>query len=703
MNKITIGQYEFTDDTILENPQKFISNSMLADALEIDTLEFSVYSLASGVMYIITADGDYYATSADEPYVADEGELIKVPYGTAVNLYKDDVLRGQFYIKSVQRTGLYSFKVVCISAIGLLDKQMHNGGIYNGDTVGDLVADIMGGVTYTIESDVAEVVCYGWLPRASARDNLTQVLFSCGASVLKEADGTLAIRFNGARTPSVIQESAVYIGGSVDNPQTVTSIHLIEHAFVAATDNVEEVLFDNVGQASVTNAFIYFDEPFHSLRADGITLVSSGANFAELTGTGTLYGKKYTHSQRELIETINNGAEPNEVNIKDATLVSAVNSNNVMARLKGYYENADVVNLSLVDQDGIKTGDYLTLTDPFGEQFDGIVQQIDETISGIDRANAKLVRGWTPSNFGNNYRNVDIFTTANIWDVPADVTNIRIVLIGGGQGGQSGANGTGTTGGNGGKAGSAGKVLIQDITIPAGVTKYNVIPATGGNGGVQTAGDGNPSVDGANGGASRIRVYGTSVDLYTSDDGAVLENGFIETFSGVAYATSGIDGADGADGATYSPYVPQTTLEWGGITYHSGTNAEGRAISTPSGEIDPDGGLGGGAAVGSNGNDGTRPATGYDTVTDGQGHTSRYREGGNGGNGADASIAGAAQSIRGAGGNGGHGGGGGGEGGNGDQSGDYTQPASFIKGVTGTGGTGSNGGKGGSGAVLIYY
>lgn len=134
MNRITIGQYEFTDETILENPQKFISNSMLADALEIDTLEFSVYSLASGVIYIITDDGYTFATSGDEPYVVDEGYLINTPYATPVYLYKDDVLRAKFYTKSIQRTGLTSYRVQCVSAIGLLDGARTVGGVYEGES-----------------------------------------------------------------------------------------------------------------------------------------------------------------------------------------------------------------------------------------------------------------------------------------------------------------------------------------------------------------------------------------------------------------------------------------------------------------------------------------------------------------------------------------------------------------------------------------
>lgn len=710
MNRITIGQYEFTDETILENPQKFISNSMLADALEIDTLEFSVYSLASGVMYIITDDGYTFATSGDEPYVVDEGYLINLPYGTEVCVYKDDVLRAKFFLQSVQRTGLTSFKVKAISAIGRLDKIMHDGGIYNAEPLGNILAELMGTIPYTVDNEVAQVECYGWLPRASARENLIQLMFSCGASVLKGEDGTIVIRYNGQTTPLEIPNSNVYIGGTVDNPQTVTKISLIEHSFVAATDNVEEVLFDNVGEVAVSGARIYFDEPMHSLRASGITLVSSGANYAELTGTGTLYGKKYTHSQREIVENINPNSEPNEINIKDATLVGALNSNNVMARLKSYYESADIVSVGLINDSGIKTGDYLTLTDPFGEQFDGIVQEMDETISAIDKANTKLVRNWVPSNFGNNYSHYMIKSGYSRFNFPTGYTHARVILIGGGQGGQSGGNGytadnpqTGGAGGLAGQGGEGGRVFIQDITFADGALfSYNTgMGSLGGTQPDRTAGA--DPVDAATD-TSQQETTLTVAGLpeMSSMDGSVLPNGITNTFTGQLYATSGLSGYAGGDGAGYNPDVSQTSLSIGSQTWYSGTNGDNTSTNSPAGWLNANGGRGGGAAYGHDGGAGVDGATNYYIVYNAQNEKCYELDGGNGGNGADADPLPTPTIFpAGQGGLGGNGGGGAGAGGRGDKAGDYID--FYNGGNLGSVGKGSNGGRGAYGIVLIYY
>ena len=702
MNRIVIGSYEFTDDSISENPQKYISNSMLADSLEIDTLEFSVYSYGIGTIYIITSDGYTFATSSDEPYVVDEGYFRNLPYGTPVYLYKDNTLRGKFYTQEIKRIATTEFSVKCISSVGLLDKLMHNGGIYNGVSAGTIIQEIMGTVPYTIENDVSSILCYGWLPRATARANLTKVMFACGSSLLKAVDGSLVIRFNGYSTPTIVPDSVVYINGTVDNPQTVTKISLIEHSFIAAEDNIEEVLFDNTTDVAAVGSTIYFDEPYHSLRADGITIDSSGANYATLTGVGILYGKKYTHAQRELVRNINNEAEPNEINIKDATLVSAVNSNNVMERLESYYSNADIVNVSIVDTIKLKPGDYINLTDPFGESFDGVVQAVDETISDIDKANTTLIRNWTPSAFGNNYSNYILFTEDATWTIPTGVSNIRVFVAAGGSGGQSGANGArgamsngwgqslnGGKGGLGGQGGDAGKVYAIDISVTPGDTGTITI-GLGGSGGVAVD---TTNINGAEGGETTFEYGG---ETYTSNNGAIPPYGIINTFSGERYSLPGNSGIDGGDGITFAYSTPAPTTVTDGITtWTSGSKGRGYIRTRNGEEYQSWGGMGGGPAIGANGGNGEDGSSSISRYTF-EGEYYYYIDGGYGGDGANANPGDDAVTI-GCGGNGGHGGGGAGGGGRGTSDGEPSH------GYGGDGGTGGTGGTGANGYVLIYY
>ena len=448
MNRIVIGSYEFTDDTISENPQKYISNSMLADSLEIDTLEFSVYSYGIGTIYIITSDGYTFATSSDEPYVVDEGYFQNLPYGTPVYLYKDNTLRGKFYTKSILRTGITQFSVSCVSAIGLLDGARTLGGIYEGETAGSIISALMADASFTdftVDSEIANLAVYGWIPAGSVRDALNQILFAFGASILKQENGSIRIYYIGATTPKVISDAMNYIGGSVDNPQTVTDVNLYEHSFVVSTDNVEEVLFDNSLTTSANGLTMIFSEPFHSLRTTGTLVIDdSGANYAVVTGLGQLIGKKYTHTRRLLSQSTELDGERNEVTISDATLVSTANSSNCLKRLVNYYKNAIPMNVSLVDNSGLKPGDYIQLTDPFGDTVQGFIQAIDETVSDIDKAESTIIKNYVPTNLGNSYDRYRIVYDTEVvdgyWNFPAELANkaVLIVLFSGAQGGQGG-------------------------------------------------------------------------------------------------------------------------------------------------------------------------------------------------------------------------------------------------------------------------
>ena len=619
MNRIVIGSYEFTDDSISENPQKYISNSMLADSLEIDTLEFSVYSYGIGTIYIITSDGYTFATSSDEPYVVDEGYFQNLPYGTPVYLYKDNTLRGKFYTKSILRTGITQFRVSCVSAIGLLDGARTLGGIYEGETAGSIISALMADASFTdftVDSEIADLAVYGWIPAGSVRDALNQILFAFGASILKQENGSIRIYYIGATTPRVISDAMNYIGGSVDNPQTVTDVNLYEHSFVVSTDNVEEVLFDNSLTTSANGLTMIFSEPFHSLRTTGTLVIDdSGANYAVVTGLGQLIGKKYTHTRRLLSQSTELNGERNEVTISDATLVSTANSSNCLKRLVNYYKNAVPMNVSLVDSSGLKPGDYIQLTDPFGDTVQGFIQAIDETVSEIDKAESTIIKNYIPKNLGNSYDSYLIVTADDFithdennplkgtWMPPAEIRGKEalIVLFSGAQGGQGGyAGGTpgntsgyaskeelyywssssgydstfvyllgmsaiqqGGQGGSGG-AGGASATRILNINVPYLVSSYLVEFGQGGLGGQggqvnfveRTWSGANPYVtvlptQGEEGTDSTITI--PSLGEQSTADGTSFHGTYINLITGQALAQQGETGGSGAKGGNGGP------------------------------------------------------------------------------------------------------------------------------------------------------
>ena len=76
-------------------------------------------------------------------------------------------------------------------------------------------------------------------------------------------------------------------GASVVRDAKVTSVSVTEHQYTPGTESVE--LFEGTAQQGDE---ISFDDPVHSLSANGFTILESGANSAEIaSGSVTHDGK----------------------------------------------------------------------------------------------------------------------------------------------------------------------------------------------------------------------------------------------------------------------------------------------------------------------------------------------------------------------------------------------------------------------------
>lgn len=66
-------------------------------------------------------------------------------------------------------------------------------GFIPGDTLQAILSDVISDVPYVIKSNLQGVKLYGWLPIATQKDNLAQVLFAVGATIKSDLDGILHI------------------------------------------------------------------------------------------------------------------------------------------------------------------------------------------------------------------------------------------------------------------------------------------------------------------------------------------------------------------------------------------------------------------------------------------------------------------------------------------------------------------------------
>lgn len=703
MNKIVYNGHSYQNRTLLEL-DAYISDALVSDALTVDTMTAVVVDKAQKVT-LLAAGG--MLVSADRKLL---GEIEKIDAldkrsrrGDPVWQYRGDDIYGKFYLDNVKQIGKTKYEINTISAVGLLVNDKHFGGVYNGESCGEIIADIIGErVQYTLDPALADVPVYdGWLPIASRRDNLRDVLFAVGGQIRKDSLGELNIVPMQIKEPYEISAQKIYRGGAVANGAPATEIRVTEHKYTKLETDAAETLFEgeaagsNLTTPKGVNAFgvlIELAEPHYDYSAENASIIESGANYAVISSSpnAKLYGKKYSHIKRVIVLRQNTGREPNIWASSKCGLVSLVNAELVAERLMAYYGSGKTIETEFVATYQ-KPGDMVRLTDPFGDEIEGFIASMELVASAKMKAKATIISGFIPAAYGNYYSAVDVITTDGEYTVSAQCKGkIRVVLIGGGGGGHAGTKGEdgtgggqnragqGGAGGQGGQGGAPGKIMVVTISAQPGDRFKRVI----GSGGVGAEYNGTPSEGGDT-------VFGD----YSTADGYSPESGYAALLTDEIYARHGEQGLTGGRGLNGTE-TEIVELEYAGETWTSGdtgatdTYTVGGAAAAVGG-----GGGGGGPAVGANGGNGGDgdayfSVSGVYTAT-----------GGDGGKGADALMKPNTPAEPGTGGQGGHGGGGGGGGGGKKDA----RSDDFFAGVGGAGGNGGPGGDGAPGIILVYY
>ncbi|MBR3240242.1 MAG: hypothetical protein IKF99_17605 [Oscillospiraceae bacterium] len=630
-----------------------------------------------------------------------------LPYGTKITYYSGERIAGVFYVKTVERVQRAWYKIKAMSAIGLLDKQYHRGGIYTGAYFQDVLTEILGtDYNYVVDGVVAVQRVYGWLPYDTRRKNLYQLLLAYGVEIVLGDNGAMLFQFPQAEQAIPIPTDRVFQGGKVIYDEPASLVEINEHSY-HYDPAVEEVqLFDNSSDEAVTDAMVIFDRPIYPASiycsSGSLTISSVNTNFAVVSGSGILSGKPYVHNVRIISKTNANAPVEKVVRVEDATLVTFINADNVLSRLSEYYFHATRVEQD-IKVENEKPGLLYTTENPFNELITGYIVRMSKSVTSFARATCRFLLNYQPTGQGQAYTERELIPLPEgesvLWPIPQAVFAkespvFRVVLIGKGQNGTAGTDGEngisagtnagkgkGGAGGTPGTGGVGGNILI--VTLNAtGLTQITL------------ANSGNDSV-------LRSQYYN-----YSSADGAPNSFGYFDILTGdvLAYpGIGGVAGGKGGDGDYYSHTTgeestaqPGEDVEYLGTLYTGGKAGERSIISGSTVGISGNiriyiSACGGGAAA--PGEDGA-DAVGYTGPT----------EWGDPGNGADAVPASPPSANYGNGGNGGNGGGGGGAG----ESVEYwnyayTSVIGTESGPPGKGGKGSDGSAGNYGCAIIYY
>lgn len=722
----------------------------------------------SGILYEVKAlrSDSLEANSLTVTVFSNDKAIMGFAKNDKVEYFRNGRRVGVYYLQTVERVGSDAYTLSALSALGRLITMRHVGGIYTGQTVAEVVPQICGPVEVMIESVYASRQLYGYLPYSnpdtktgngrSARDNLSQVLFAIGASLGTDENGVMRVEklwdgVSATITADQINEdscSTVY-----ETP--VSAVEITEHQWVKSQDTV--TLFEGTAE---DGTLVTFEDPAHSLTAEGFAITEQGDNYAILSaGTGTLTGKSYNHLTRIVRRTVTDGAEENVVTVSDATLVSLTNSVDVAKRMADYYRHRETIRVD-VEPGTERAGRVVQIFHPWDKKIvQACVESRETVISGILNSQTSALVGFTPAQpeSAEYFDERVVLTGSGEWEVPENVTAITAVLIGGAQGGHCGHGGNpaeaktesytetilgsllqhntdkwalGGKGGKGGDPGSGGKILQATFDVtPA--QKFSYVCGVGGFGAAFDANNwaNTPNTPGAEG-------TKTTFGSLDSSTGSTSDIGYTDPVTGEVFAAKGEQGIAGGDGAGMNPnhgdndrHIPlksTSVVDEDGHVWEGGAtkvNDNGIVLPSAGDEQSFTGDLGegycggavsyncgSGAAAGANGNPGNAagsfrlvavpsrgmPKTSITVTASGSASV----------NGADATLVPKKPTIYGKGGRGGYGGGGDGATGisqtyyGGSKSGTLNN---YPGSVRTTGSNGAQGGPGGDGCIILYY
>lgn len=693
----------------------------------------------SGILYEVKAlrSDSLEANSLTVTVFSNDKAIMGFAKNDKVEYFRDGRRVGVYYLQTVERVGSDAYTLSALSALGRLITMRHAGGIYTGQTVAEVVPQICAPVAVMIESVYASRQLYGYLPYSnpdkekgngrSARDSLSQVLFAIGASLGTDENGVMRVEklwdgVSATITADQINEdscSTVY-----ETP--VSAVEITEHQWVKSQDTV--TLFEGTAE---DGTLVTFEDPAHSLTAEGFAITEQGDNYAILSaGTGTLTGKSYNHLTRIVRRTVTEGAEENVVTVSDATLVSLTNSVDVAKRMADYYRHRETIRVD-VEPGTERAGRVVQIFHPWDkEMVQACVESRETVISGILNSQTSALVGFTPAQpeAAEYLDERVVLTGSGEFNIPEGTTTIHYVMISAGQGGRCGEKGEDTQsgpkfswtnpvfedrvdgyalalggkGGPGGKGGMGGRIVEGDLDVSQ---LKSLAYACGKSGkGAEFSPDDLPGTDGTD----------TLFHGMTTAGASAPDFGFTDPITGEQFGGIGEDGLPGGNGAGRDPAVSEYTDDSvqkyvnGTIAYDEDGNAftpgpvagsEGKvsmtriaSTGTPRSYGWYSSGLGGGPAAGANGKAGSsgRGLPGETTVD---------VTGGSGADGMTATLTPSKPKRYGRGGRGGYGGGGAGSGGIAVKNGNGT----ITPGTPGSGGLGGPGGPSADGCVILYY
>lgn len=364
LTRIDYGIYrDFKDDEIaaIDCIQEI---NAISENISINTLSFTV------------------RTRSDVPFDLQKKQKLSV--------YFDEELIGDFYLKNGARKNVFDYYLDAHDAIGILDGNEFSGGIYNGETAGDVIQQIFEGedFSYHIDDAISSEKLYGYIPYTTKRNALVQIAFAIGAIVDTSNYNGVVIYPQQTETSGRFTKSETFDGVTLEHTDIVTGIRLTAHTYQPG-EKTEE-LYNDVLNGT---AEVILSEPYHSFSVEGGEIQKSGPNNVVITGTGKpviITGKKYVHSTTQILKenpdiTYNKSIKE----VTDATLIHPGNAEQALNRIYNYYQRAEsVVGDVLLSSKVI--GQMVRIDTGYEGEKEGTIESVDYSFGKEIKARIKI-------------------------------------------------------------------------------------------------------------------------------------------------------------------------------------------------------------------------------------------------------------------------------------------------------------------------
>lgn len=261
-----------------------------------------------------------------------------------IEVKNDDFFIGVYYINEHSRQSRTVYDLRCQDALGVLDGDTFDGGVYTNYSARQLFDDIVGGMFVVEYRNVTDKQLTGVITAGTKREALQQVLFAWG--VCAATDGGSVIRV--FDLPSEVKEigtDLTYTGVTIETAAIVTAVKITSHVYAKDANGTVEI---------------------------------KGEKYSDTTDVYTITNPDVTANDKQ-----------NVIEIKEATLISPAIVQECAQRIYDYYTMRNTAKGRIVWH-GELLGDCVSIPSSWGETTAGNISRMEMILSNTVAASLEI-------------------------------------------------------------------------------------------------------------------------------------------------------------------------------------------------------------------------------------------------------------------------------------------------------------------------